>query len=120
MSPRSEEAERDREVAFESKEVVMDATVDRNERLERAKKRVEDTRGLYVHIGTYVIVNLALFTINMITSPDTLWFFWPLIGWGIGLALHVFAFVTEGRLLGPEWEERKLNKIMRQEESRTG
>ena len=84
---------------------------------ERAKKRVEDTKGLYMHIGVYVIVNAALFTINMITNPDTLWFFWPLIGWGIGLALHIFGFITEGRLLGPEWEERKLHEIMQRQES---
>jgi hypothetical protein len=96
---------------------VMEETVD-NERLARAKKRVEDTKGLYIHLGVYVIVNTVLFAINMITSPDTLWFIWPLLGWGIGVALHVFAFVTEGRLLGPEWEERKLHEIIHEEESR--
>ena len=97
----------------------MEATVDRDEVLERAKKRVEDTKGLYIHIGVYVIVNAALFAINMITSPDTLWFYWPLLGWGVGLALHVFSFFTEGRLLGPEWEERKLHEILQEEESRS-
>ena len=98
----------------------MDDIVNDKELLERAKKRVQDTRDLYIHIGVYVIVNSALFAINMITSPDTLWFFWPLLGWGVGLALHIFSFVTEGRLLGPEWEERKVREIMEQHEPRGG
>ena len=98
----------------------MNDIVDDKELLERAKKRVRDTRDLYVHIGVYVIVNAALFAINMITSPDTLWFFWPLLGWGVGLALHIFSFVTEGGLLGPEWEERKVREIMEQQEARGG
>lgn len=97
----------------------MDATVEDKEFVERARKRVEETRDLYIHLGVYVIVNTALFAINMLTSPDTLWFFWPLIGWGIGLALHVFSFITEGRLLGPEWEERKVREMLEQQEARS-
>ena len=55
---------------------------------------------------------------NMITSPDTLWFYWPLLGWGIGVAIHAFAMVTEGRLLGPEWEQKKVHEILQREETR--
>lgn len=88
------------------------------ELLERARKRVEEIKGFYVHLGVYLIVNAALFTIDMITSPGTLWFYWPLMGWGIGVAIHAFALVTEGRLLGPEWEEMKVHEILQREEIR--
>lgn len=40
--------------------------------------------GLYIHLGMFGIVNLALFAINMVTNPDVLWFYWPLLGWGGG------------------------------------
>lgn len=80
--------------------------------IQQARKRVEDIKGFYVHVGVYVIVNAALITINLLTNPDHLWFFWPLIGWGIGLAIHGFTLLTEGRLLGPEWEEREMQKIL--------
>jgi hypothetical protein len=93
---------------------------DRSELLERAKKRVEEIRGFYVHLGVYVIVNGSLFALNMITSPDTLWFYWPLLGWGIGLALHAFAMVTENHLLGPQWEDRKVHDIVEREGRRAG
>ena len=31
---------------------------------------------------------VLLVAINMATSPDVLWFIWPLIGWGFAVALH--------------------------------
>ena len=85
-------------------------------RYEAAKKRVEEMKGLYMHVGMFVIINLALFAINMITNPDSLWFYWPLLGWGVGVVIHVFAFVAEGRVLGPEWEERKVRELMESED----
>lgn len=91
---------------------------DRGEILERAQKRAEEIKGFYIHLGVFVIVNAALFTINMLSSPDTLWFYWPLLGWGIGVSIHAFALLIEGRLLGPEWEERKVQEILQREESR--
>ena len=36
-------------------------------------------------IVIFVLVNLMLFTINMITSTKYLWFLYPLLGWGIPL-----------------------------------
>ena len=81
-------------------------------RYEAAKKRVEEIKGLYMHIGMFAIINLALFAINMITTPDTLWFYWPLLGWGVGLVIHIFVFVAEGRFLGPDWEDRKVRELV--------
>ncbi|HET7482286.1 MAG TPA: 2TM domain-containing protein, partial [Actinomycetota bacterium] len=96
------------------KEVAMD-NVD-EERLARAKKRVEDIKGFYVHFGIYVIVNLGLFVINMLTNPDGLWFYWPLLGWGIGVAIHGFALLTDEYVFGPEWENRKVHEILGRED----
>ena len=36
-------------------------------------------------IVIFILVNLMLFTINMITSTKYLWFIYPLLGWGIPL-----------------------------------
>jgi len=61
----------------------------------------------------YVIVNLGLFLINMTTSPENLWFIWPLMGWGIGIALH--ALRVFGGTLGSNWEEKKIAEFMEKE-----
>lgn len=36
-------------------------------------------------IVIFILVNLMLFIINMITSTEHLWFIYPLLGWGIPL-----------------------------------
>lgn len=79
----------------------------------KAKERVETLRGFYIHLTVYVIVNLGLFFINMMTSPETLWFIWPLMGWGIALVLHAFrVFVARP---GSSWEEKKIAELMQEE-----
>jgi hypothetical protein len=88
------------------------AVVEEEERYKFAKARVEEIKGFYIHLGVYLIVNLGLFTINMITNPDALWFYWPLLGWGIGLVIHLFSLVMEGGLFGPRWESKKIQELM--------
>ena len=47
----------------------------------------------------YVLVNLLLIAINLYTAPHQLWFFWPLLGWGIGILAHGYG--TYRRLNAP-------------------
>ncbi len=82
---------------------------------QRAKKRVEALRGFYTHLGVYVIVNLFLFLLNMIVSPDTIWFYLPLLGWGIAVAIHAFSVLGAGFPFGDDWEERKIEEMMEKE-----
>jgi len=56
--------------------------MDEQDRYARAKSRVDEIRGFYMHLAAYIVVNLLLFGINMVTSPGTLWFFWVTIFWG--------------------------------------
>ena len=79
----------------------------------KAKERVEALRGFYIHLTVYVIVNLGLFIINMMTSPETLWFIWPLMGWGIAVALHALRVFVERP--GSSWEEKKIAELMQEE-----
>jgi hypothetical protein len=82
---------------------------------QKAKERVADLRGFYTHLTVYVIVNIGLFLINMIASPGSLWFLWPLMGWGIAVALHALRVFGSGGLSGADWEERKIREIMEKE-----
>ncbi len=79
---------------------------------QNAQKRVRALKGFYVHLVVYVLVNLSLFLLNIIASPDSLWFYWPLLGWAIGIAFHAFSVFRPGRLLGIEWEQRKIDQIL--------
>lgn len=86
--------------------------MDDQARYDNAKKRVEEIKGFYIHFFVYVLVNVALFILNVLTSRDSLWFFWPLCFWGIGIAIHAVQVFGAGRFWGPEWEERKIREIM--------
>ena len=47
-----------------------------------------EKREFSVHLVVYVLVNAMLIAINFIYSPEDIWFFYPLIGWGIGISIH--------------------------------
>lgn len=77
---------------------------------DRAQARVRALRGFYIHAITYVLVNLMLVAINLIFSPDDLWFYWVTAGWGIALAIHAWTVFSSTRPFGPEWEDRKIQE----------
>jgi hypothetical protein len=76
----------------------------------RAQKVVQARRGVYAHAAVYAIVNAALFAIDYFT-PGGPWFYWPLIGWGIGLVINAFV-VFAGFAPGSEAEERAIRRYM--------
>ncbi len=56
--------------------------------------------GFYIHLAVYVGVNALLIIINLTSSPQYLWFKWPLLGWGIGVFFHgLSVFVFSGNQL---------------------
>jgi hypothetical protein len=83
----------------------------------RAKRRVEELRRFYSHLLIYCVVNAGIFLMNYLSSPHNLWFFLPLFGWGIGLLCHGLSICRHG-LWGEAWKERKINELMKKENSR--
>ena len=69
----------------------------------RARRRVSMKMGFYIHAAVYVIVNLGLFAISAMSGRGH-WTFWPLAGWGLGLAIH--GIVTFVNLRGEGLRER--------------
>lgn len=55
---------------------------------ESARRRAKAKYGFFVHAVVYAAVMLLLVVINLLTSPEAIWFIWPLIGWGLAVALH--------------------------------
>lgn len=85
------------------------------EKYQRARRRVMAIKGFYIHLFFYVVVNIGLFLINILASSGHLWFFWPLFGWGIGVAAHGFSVFGILGLFGRDWEERKIKEILEKE-----
>ena len=85
------------------------------ETYERAKKRVEELKSFYSHLFVYLAVNVGLFLLNILTYPGHLWFYWPLIVWGIALSIHGLSVFGTQKMLGKDWEERKICELMEKE-----
>ncbi|MBG6111122.1 hypothetical protein IWX84_002006 [Flavobacterium sp. CG_9.10] len=85
------------------------------ERYFKAKKRMEEIKGFYGNLTTYLAVNTGLLVINLLTSPNHLWFFWPLIFWGIGVVIHGMKVFNYMPFIGQDWEEKKIKEFMDKE-----
>lgn len=73
----------------------------------RAKERVDKLKGFYGNLISYCCVIPILILINLSTSSFQ-WFWFPMLGWGLGLSFH--AFETFG--YGKSWEEKKIQEIL--------
>ena len=93
----------------------MDNDDQERERYLRARARVHQLRGFYIHVGVFVVVNLYLLIINLVTNAQSLWFYWPLLAWGVGLAVHGFIVLGAGGTIGAGWEQRKIREYMEQD-----
>ena len=82
----------------------------------KAKKKVKEKKEFLQHLAVFAIVMPFLFAINMLTSPFHYWFVYPLLGWGVGLAIHgITVFGFEGHLY-KKWEEQEIEKELRKME----
>lgn len=72
-----------------------------------AKERAEQVQGLLIHLLVFTVVNASLFAIDALSGGGW-WFYWPLLGWGIGLTLHVL--VISVPIFSPSWAERRARR----------
>ena len=88
------------------------------EAYERAAKRVEAKLEFYRHLAIYIAVNILLIIINLVTSTETLWFIWPLLGWGIGIAVHAIQvlIIPSESSLKDRMIEREIEKLSKSED----
>ena len=80
-------------------------------RLERAKKKVEELKGFYIHFTIYLIMVPFFIYLNL-RSTSFPWALFPIGGWGFGVLGHASEVFGWNPLFGKEWEERKIRKFM--------
>lgn len=87
-------------------------TSDSDTEYERARERAEALQGLYIHILVYLVVNASLFAINWFSTGGDggWWFYWPLLGWGIGLVIHLLTVVFP--VFSSQWVDRRTERIL--------
>ncbi len=96
-------------------EIMQTQPTNQQEAYYRAKKRVEEIKGFYSNLLAYCIVIPFLIFINYKTYWEFQWFWFPAMGWGIGIVIHAFTIFGYGK----DWEERKIQEILREQEQNT-
>jgi hypothetical protein len=76
-----------------------------------ATRRADMKLGFRSHLLAYAIINAGLFLINFLTSPGHWWFYWPMIGWGVGLAAHAAVVYLGGEGARDRLIEAELEKL---------
>lgn len=87
------------------------------QRLERAKKRVNKIKGFYKHLIAYIVVNVILIIMQYISLDEGEVFFRystfsTAFFWGIGLFFHAINVFGKNFFLGENWEEKKIKEYM--------
>jgi hypothetical protein len=89
-------------------------SLDKYKRAYREMVAEEEKRDFLIHLVAYVLVNAMLIAINFIYSPDVIWFFYPLLGWGIGITVH---YLTSVRWIESALKKKEVKAEYRARES---
>ena len=83
-----------------------------------ARKRAGAKLGWFIHATVYVLVNLFLFAVSHYAFGNRNWSLGPLLGWGLGLALHGISvwFLGAGSGFRERMVQRERDAIKRQQE----
>jgi two-component system, LytTR family, sensor kinase len=93
--------------------IVMETKEFKNENAYfKAKQRVKEMKEFYGNLISYCVVIPFLIFINYSTYWEFKWFWFPLLGWGLGVVIHGFTVFG----YGSNWEERKIREIMEKDE----
>jgi hypothetical protein len=55
---------------------------------DRARKRLDDKRGLWTHLFVYLVTNAFLVTAWLMTGQGYFWPGWVIAGWALALVFH--------------------------------
>ncbi len=85
-----------------------------------ARRRAGAKLGWYVHAAAFTVVNLVVFSMSRYGFGNRPWSVFPLLGWGLGLALHgisVFVLGT-GSGLRERMVQKERERLLRQQQDR--
>ncbi|MBN1801278.1 MAG: 2TM domain-containing protein [Candidatus Lokiarchaeota archaeon] len=66
-----------------------------------ASQKITFRYSVRIHASCFLFVNALLFVINIVTVPDHLWFLYPVLGWQIGLTMHILLYILYARGVSP-------------------
>jgi len=84
-----------------------------SESLEDARRYVRRKRIFYTVLGVWIALSVMWFAIDALDDSSSWWFYWPMLGTGIGVAITGIVLLGLGGLFGADWERREIDKYLR-------
>ena len=89
---------------------------------QRAKKRVEELKGFFIHLMIYIFINIMITVVITVSMMYNGYSFWEAISnfgafstwlfWGIGVGFHALKVFSYNPFFNKEWEERQIQKYL--------
>jgi two-component system, LytTR family, sensor kinase len=83
-----------------------------SESLEEARRYVRRKRIFYTVLGVWIALCVMWFFIDLADDSSSWWFYWPMFGTGIGVAITGVVLLGIGGLFGADWEGREIDKYL--------
>jgi hypothetical protein len=62
--------------------------------------------------GDYLSLSVMWFAIDLLDDSSGYWFYWPMLGTGLGVLLTGVVLGGVGGLFGKDWERRQVEKYL--------
>jgi 2TM domain len=82
------------------------------EPLEEARRYVRRKRIFYTVLGVWIALCVMWFAIDLADDSSSWWFYWPMFGTGIAVAITGIVLLGVGGLFGDEWERRQIDRYL--------
>jgi len=83
-----------------------------DEQRQEARRFVRRKRRFLTILVIYLALCVLWFAIDMLTGTDDLWFYWPVLGAGLIVAVIGIAMFGVAGLFGPDWERRQIDAYL--------
>jgi hypothetical protein len=92
---------------------IMEGKYIEEERYLKAKKRVKDIKGFYIHLVIEIFSLITIVVVNLIFSPGYHWFWFAAPGIVFVVILHWLLVFGPSKIgFGKDWEAKKIQELM--------
>jgi 2TM domain len=92
---------------------LMKANQDVDGRRDEARRWVRRKRIFYTVVGIYLGLSVMWFAIDLLDDSSGFWFYWPMLGTGLGVLVTGVVLGGLGGIFGTAWERREIERYMR-------
>ena len=99
---------------------IMEYNFIEEQRYLKAKKRVKDVKGFYIHLVIEIFSLITIVAVNLIFSPGFHWFWFAAPGIVFVIILHWFLVFGPPKIgFGKNWEDKKIQELIEADRKRS-